>query len=165
MATSALVRAAERALPLIPNGVSAPLAEVLGTGAYLASPRARANVMENLRVIAPERASASLVRQVFVEQSRNYLEVFHVPHIAPDRLLASIEHRGWEHFLAAEAQGKGVVVASAPLGPISVVGQMLNPHGSEVLLPLEAAHPAFPRAANRAPRRMAFQLVPPAPPP
>ena len=160
MATSALVRAAERALPLIPNGVSAPLAEVLGTGAYLASPRARANVMENLRVIAPERASAGLVRQVFVEQSRNYLEVFHVPHIAPDRLLASIEHRGWEHFLAAEAQGRGVVVASAHLGPISVVGQMLNAHGYEVVLPVEAEHSDFQRAVNRARRGMGLQLVP-----
>jgi lauroyl/myristoyl acyltransferase len=159
MTSGALVRAAERALPLIPGGMSAPLAEILGTGAYLASPRARANVLANLRVIAPDRARGGLVRRVFVEQSRNYLEVFRVPRIAPERLLASIEHRGWEHFLAAQAQGKGVVVASAHLGPISVVGQMLNAHGYDVVLPVEAEHSDFQRAVNRARRGMGLQLV------
>ena len=160
MATGALVRAAERALPLIPSGVSAPLAEILGTAAYLASPHARANVLANLKVIAPERANGGLVRRVFVEQSRNYLEVFRVPHIAPDRLLASIEHRGWDNFLAAQARGNGVVVASAHLGPISVVGQMLNAHGYEVVLPVEAERSDFQRAVNRARRGMGLQLVP-----
>ena len=100
MTTSgALVWAAERALPLIPGGMSAPLAEIFGSAAYVASPRARANVLANLQVIAPDRANAGLVRRVFIEQSRNYFEVFHVPHIPPQRLLASIEHRGWDHFL------------------------------------------------------------------
>jgi len=158
--SAVLVRAAERALPLIPGGLGAPIASVLGTAAYLASPRARANVLANLRVIAPERANPGLVRRVFVEQSRNYLEVFHVPRMSPRRLIASIEHRGWENFLAAQAQGKGVVVASAHLGPISVVGQMLNAHGYEVVLPIEAEHSEFQRAVNRARRGMGLQLVP-----
>jgi len=157
--TSALVRAAERALPLLPNGLGAPIAEVLGTAAYLSSRHARANVLANLRVIAPERASAALARRVFIEQARNYLEVFRVPHIAPKRLLAQIEHRGFEHFVAAEARGRGVVVASAHLGPISVVGQMLNAHGYDVVLPVEAEHSDFQRAVNRARRGMGLRLV------
>ena len=95
LTSGAPVRAAERALPLIPGGLSAPLAELLGTAAYAVSPHGRADVLANLRVIAPDRAGTGLVRRVFVEQARNYLEVFHVPHLAPERLLASIEHRGW----------------------------------------------------------------------
>jgi KDO2-lipid IV(A) lauroyltransferase len=159
VSSSALVRAAEVALPLIPGGMSAPLAEMLGSAAYLASPRARANVLANLRVIAPEQANAGLVRRVFIEQARNYLEVFHVPRTAPQRLIDAIEHRGWEHFLAAEKLGRGVVVASAHLGPISVVGQMLNAHGYAVVLPIETEHSDFQRAVNRARRGMGLQLV------
>lgn len=160
LTSDALVRAAERALPHIPGGLSAPIAEVLGTAALLASSRARANVRANLEVIAPERAGAGLVRRVFVEQARNYLEVFHVPRLAPRELLASIEHRGWENFLEAQGRGKGVVVASAHLGPISVVGQMLSAHGYDVVLPVEAEHSEFQRAVNRARRGMGMQLVP-----
>jgi KDO2-lipid IV(A) lauroyltransferase len=155
-----LVRAAERALPLVPGGLNAPLAEILGSAAYVASPRARAAVLANLRVIAPERANASLARRVFVEQSRNYLELFHLPRSSPERLLASIDKRGWEHVLAAIALGKGVIVASAHLGPISVVGQILVAHGYDVVLPIEAERSDFQRAVNRMRRTMGLQLVP-----
>ena len=156
----ALAGAAERAVPLLPRGLAAPLAEVLGTAAWAAAPTRRGAVLANLRVIAPERAKAASVRRVFVEQSRNYLEIFQIPGTRPDRLIASIEHRGFDHFLRAHELGKGVVVASAHLGPISLVGQIIVAHGYETVLPIEAEHSELGRAINRARAAMGLQLVP-----
>jgi KDO2-lipid IV(A) lauroyltransferase len=157
--SGALVRAAERALPLVPTGLGTPIAEVMGTAAWAAAPGARAAVLANLRIIAPERAHQSSVRRVFVEQSRNYLEIFQIPRIAPERLIASIEHRGWDNFVRAHERGMGVVVASAHLGPISLVGQILVAHGYETVLPIETEHSDVQRAVNRARAGMGLQLV------
>ena len=160
MVSGALVRAAERALPLVPGGLGRPIAEIMGTAAWAATPGARAAVLANLRIIAPERAHQSSVRRVFVEQSRNYLEIFQIPRTAPAQLIASIEHRGWDNFIRAHERGMGVVVASAHLGPISLVGQILVAHGYETVLPIETEHSDVQRAVNRARAGMGLQLVP-----
>ncbi len=131
----------------------------MGTATWLAAPSARAAVLANLRVVAPEQATAASVRQVFVEQSRNYLEIFQLPGTRAERLIASIEHRGFEHFLRAHEQGKGVVVASAHLGPISLVGQILVAHGYATVLPVETEHSELGRAINRARAAMGMELV------
>ena len=142
------------------GAVTPSLAEVIGTAAWAAAPLGRAAVRANLVVIAPERANAATVRHVFVEQTRNYLEIFQIPRIAPATLIASIEHRGWENFLNAYALGKGVIMASAHLGPVSLVGQMVVAHGYEVVLPVETTRSGFQRAVNRARGSMGLQLVP-----
>jgi len=156
---SAVLRAAELALPRVPDGAAVPLAETAGTVAYLARPHARRAVRANLRVVVPDRADG-LVRRVFVEQARNYLEVFRIPRMAPDALLARIRVTGWEHLERASAEGRGVIVASAHLGPISLVGQMLVARGYATVLPVEEERSEFQRAVNRARRAMGLQLVP-----
>lgn len=159
MAAGALLRAAERMLPRVPEVVAIPTSEVVGTLACIASPAARRAVRANLRVIAPEPADA-LVRRVFVEQARNYFEVFRIPRTSPDDLLARIRVTGWEHLERAHAGGRGVIVASAHLGPISLVGQMLVARGYQTVLPVETEHTEFQRAVNRARRSLGLQLVP-----
>ncbi len=81
MLTGALARAAERALPLMPRALIGPFAEVVGTLVYLAAPGARRSVRANLAVIAPERNGSA--RRVFVEQTRNYVEIFSIPRTDP----------------------------------------------------------------------------------
>ena len=153
-------RAPSALLGAVPNGLSLPIAEIVGTLAYAATPRAREAVLANLRVIAPDRANGATARRVFVEQTRNYIEVFRVPRMSKAQLLASVDMFGWDHYLAAEARGKGLIVASAHLGPISVVGQILSAHGYRVVLPVETERGAFARALNRARRSMGLELVP-----
>ncbi len=155
-----LSRVAERTLPSVPSALAAPLAEVAGTLAYLAAPVARRAVRANVGVVAPESGGReALVRRVFVEQTRNYVELFGIPRMDPKRLLAELRTDGWEHFLRAYAKGKGVIVASAHLGPISIVGQMLNAHGYPVVLPAEPERTEFDRAVNRARRSAGLQIV------
>ena len=160
MLTASLVHAAERALPALPASLAPPVAEIIGTFAYAASAGTRDAVRANLAVIAPERANGATVRRVFVEQARNYLEVFKVPRIPRSRLRELVKKTGWEHFVAAAAQGRGVIVASAHLGPISVVGQVLVAYDYPVVLPIEVERSEFQRAVNRARRGMGLQLVP-----
>lgn len=142
------------------DALTPPLAEIIGTAAWAAAPASRSAVRANLAVIAPERANAATVRRVFIEQTRNYLEILQIPRLAPDRLIASIEHRGWENFVNAYALGKGAILASAHLGPVSLVGQVLVAHGYEVVLPVESTNSRFQQAVNRARGSMGLHLVP-----
>ena len=159
MLTRALSRAAERALPKLPSALVGPFAEVIGTLAFLAAPGARRAVRANLAVVAPERNGDALIRRVFVEQSRNYVEIFSIPRLDPKELLARMRVDGWEHVARAYERGKGVIVASAHLGPVSVVGQMLLAHGFHVALPVETERSEFQRAVNRARGGAGLQLI------
>lgn len=157
MLTGALSRTAEHALPLLPGILVGPFAEVFGTLAYLASPAARRNVRANLAVIAPDRRTSA--RRVFVEQTRNYVELFSIPHIKPERLIATLRVEGWEHVAHAYEQGKGVILASAHLGSVSFVGQLVLAHGLPVALPVEVDTSEFQRSVNRARGGAGLQLI------
>jgi phosphatidylinositol dimannoside acyltransferase len=157
--SAALARTASLTLTAMPGGLTAPLGEVIGTLAWAMSPVTRENVLANLRIIAPERANASTARKVFVGQSRNYLDIFQLPKLEPNKLIAAIDHRGWDNFLRAHAQGRGVIIASAHLGPIPVVGQMLCSHGYEVVLTIETERSELQRAINRKRASMGLQFA------
>lgn len=137
-----------------------PFAEVVGTLAYLAAPGARRAVRANLAVVAPERNATDLVRRVFVEQTRNYVEIFSIPRLDPNKLLAELRIDGWEHVARAYEQGKGVILASAHLGPVSFVGQMVIANGYPVALPVEIETSDFQRSVNRARAGAGLQLIP-----
>jgi len=157
--SAAAVHAAERVLPEIPSALVMPIAQIMGTLAFVAGSSARDAVRANLEVIAPDRASAALTRHIFAEQSRNYLDIFRLTRIDPATLRESIEKRGWDTFTRAHEQGRGVIVASAHLGPISLVGQVLVAHGYETVLPVETERSEAQRAVNRARAAMGLQLV------
>jgi lauroyl/myristoyl acyltransferase len=159
MLLGALSRAAERALPLMPEGVIGPFAEVVGTLAFLATPSARRAVRGNLSVVAPGRSGNGHARRVFVEQARNYVEIFSIPTTDPKKLLAEVRADGWEHVAHAYEQGRGVILASAHLGPVSFVGQIVLAHGYPVALPVEVATSEFQRSVNRARGGAGLQLI------
>lgn len=155
----AVVHAGERLLPAIPGALVWPIAQGLGSIAYVASPRTRDAVRGNLAVVAPGREGPAMVRHIFAEQARNYLDIFRLVRMDQASLRAGVEKRGWERFTEAHAEGKGVIVASAHLGPISVVGQILVAHGFDTVLPIEVEHSEVQRAVNRARATMGLQLV------
>jgi lauroyl/myristoyl acyltransferase len=157
----ALARAAERVLPALPPAWHGPVAEAAGSLAYALAPGARRAVRANLAVVAAERADlATLPRRVFVSQVRGYLEVFHIPRLDTERLIASVSMDGWERFVRAHALGKGVIFASAHLGPIALVGQILLARGYPLTLPIEPAQSPIMRAVNRARGAQGLHLVP-----
>src|SRR3984893_16338829 len=117
-ASRALAGAAEWALPRVPPAWQGPISEIVGTIAYLAAPRARDAVRANLAIIAPERSLSS--RRVFVNQVRQYLEVFQIPRLDRARFDAIVRVEGWDNFLCAQRRGKGVIFGSAHLGPVAL---------------------------------------------
>ena len=159
MVAPAIVHAGERLLPRVPGALVWPIAQALGSIAYAASPGSREAVRANLAVVAPGREGPAMVRHIFTEQSRNYLDIFRLLRMDRASLRAGVEKRGWERFTEAHAEGKGVIVASAHLGPISVVGQILVAHGFDTVLPIEVERSEMQRAVNRARATMGLQLV------
>jgi lauroyl/myristoyl acyltransferase len=143
----------------MPRALIGPFAEIVGTLVYLAAPGARRAVRANLAVVAPERNGRGLVRRIFVEQTRNYVEIFSIPRQDPQKLLAAVRTQGWEHVARAYERGKGVILASAHLGPVSVVGQMVLAQGYPVALPIEAERSEFQRAVNRARSGAGLHLI------
>lgn len=154
---------AERTLPHLPAGLDRPIAVAIGGIAYRLSAGARANVRENLSIVAPERmrlaSGERLVRATFVEQVRHYLELFRIARWDHERIRRSVELSGWEHVVGAYERGKGVVFASAHIGPISVCGQVFVAYGYLVTLPVEKETGEMSRVINRLRRRMGLTLV------
>jgi KDO2-lipid IV(A) lauroyltransferase len=147
---AALSRAAERAVPMVPGALDAPLSAVVGTAAYLAQPRARAAVAANLAAIRAATGGARAdARRVFVWQVRNYVETFRLARLGRDQLLSMIEVEGWSNLLAASARGAGVILASAHLGPVVLCGQILAARGLDVSVLVEPKSGEFGRVIDR----------------
>ncbi|MBI3522527.1 MAG: hypothetical protein HY071_05420 [Chloroflexi bacterium] len=160
MLAKLLVRAVERLVPWLPRAVDVPISIVAGTIAYLLSPGARRAVRRNLEVVVPERTDRdALVRRAFVAQVRHYLGIFRIARLTTEEVRRTIEVRGWEHFANAYATGKGVVMASAHLGPVSVCGQVFISRGVGVTMPIEKETSEVSRAVNRARRAMGLRFV------
>ncbi|TMG51831.1 MAG: lysophospholipid acyltransferase family protein [Chloroflexi bacterium] len=157
-AARALATAALQVLPRVPPAWQGPISEVVGTIAYLAAARSRAAVRANLAVISPERSLSA--RRVFVNQVRQYLEVFQIPRLDRARFDAVVRVEGWDNFLCAQRLGKGVIFGSAHLGPIALVGQVLITRGFTLTLPAEKTDSEFMRAVNRARQAQGLVLVP-----
>ena len=157
-AARALAQAAEWALPRVPPSWQGPISEVVGTVAYLAAPRARNAVRANLMIIAPTRSLSA--RRVFVNQVRQYLEVFHIPRLDRARFDEIVRVEGWDHFVCAHRLGKGVIFGSAHLGPVALVGQILITRGYTLTLPAEKTDSEFMHAVNRARQAQGMVLVP-----
>ena len=157
-ATRALARAAERALPRVPPAWQGLLSEVVGTLAYLSAPRQRSAVRANLATIAPGRHLSA--RRVFVNQVRQYLEVFQIPRLDRARFDEIVRVDGWDNFLCAHRLGKGVMFGSAHLGPVALVGQVLMTRGFTLVLPAEKTDSELMRAVNRARQAQGLVLVP-----
>jgi len=157
-AARALARAAEWTLPRVPPGWQGPISEVVGTLAYLGAPRQRAAVRANLATIAPGRPLSA--RRVFVNQVRQYLEVFQIPRLDRARFDEIVRVEGWDHFLCAQRLGKGVIFGSAHLGPVALVGQFLMTRGFTLTLPAEKTDSEFLHAVNRARQAQGLVLIP-----
>jgi lauroyl/myristoyl acyltransferase len=158
----AAARLAEGTLPHLPSSLDLPIAILGGRLAYRASAGARDAVRENLAIVAPAMSDDDrerLVRRAFVEQVRNYIEIFRLARMDRETVRRTITTSGWERFEAAVARGNGVILASGHIGPVSVCGQIIIARGYDVTLPIENETSEFTRAINRARTHMGLRIV------
>jgi phosphatidylinositol dimannoside acyltransferase len=151
-----LARAAETTIPALPDTWDAPLGEIVGTFAYLLSPRARRAVQGNLSVVC---GRPDVARRVFVAQVRHYMETFRILRLSRERLVGMVDVHGWSDLTDAVARGKGVLLSSAHLGPVVLTGQILAARGLQTTVLVEHKSDQLGRLIDRARSAMGMTTI------
>ena len=114
-----LVVAVARGLGRLPRGVARAAAGVLAFAVYWLAGRLRRVGKRNLELALPElsdRARKKILRGVFRSLGRQLVEFCRMARYTPENTRAWLRTEGLEHYLAAEARGKGVLVITGHLG-------------------------------------------------
>ncbi|MBI2847337.1 MAG: hypothetical protein HYX82_05595 [Chloroflexi bacterium] len=86
------------------------------------------------RALAPDASNKKLrstVLSAFRNSARNYFDLLRLSHLDPRSLNGNVTIHGEEHFREALGRGKGVILATAHLGNMDLVAQVLAPKSSE----------------------------------
>ncbi|HLP98013.1 MAG TPA: lysophospholipid acyltransferase family protein [Sideroxyarcus sp.] len=117
------------ALARLPLSVLHRIGSLLGWVTYFSSGRYAARLRENLGqagLAGPERE----LRHINIrEMGKGVMELPWVWRRPFERVVASVKHcHGWQHFEAAHAQGKGVIVLTPHIGCFEVIGLYIAAH-------------------------------------
>jgi KDO2-lipid IV(A) lauroyltransferase len=123
------------------RAVGEPVCRIAGNVWFATAPRARAAVRDNLRHILGREPSDDLIRQVFMHGALNYWDTLALSHLDRTQLRSLVRLDGVEHIDAALAKGKGVILAGAHLGSISLVGQIIPAFGYTMIGLVEPIRP------------------------
>jgi KDO2-lipid IV(A) lauroyltransferase len=107
-------------LRVTPMPLARALAAVGGTIAWAIQGDRRRTLEQNMSFLAGDRPVAEqrrLARRAFRNFARTAVDLFRLPSISPQELSALFDIRGLEHVDTALARGRGLVIATAHLGP------------------------------------------------
>lgn len=133
-------------VPRLPRKFVMTIGKMIALAAWLIAHKARKQAAANmLHVLGPEvrstragrRKLRRVVRGMFQNNVRNYLEMLYLPYMSPEEINRSMHIEGSEHLEAALALGKGVILFSAHCGPFDYIIQWLAIKGYEVTVPVE----------------------------
>lgn len=120
-------------------------AQVVGRLFYRLDGKGRANIRDNMHHVMGSEARAErieeVVRGVYGNMLRNYLDLFRIPRLTPAEFQRRVEVIGFEDGMAALAEGRGLIGGSAHLGNPDTVGQALAVKGYPILAVMEHVHP------------------------
>ena len=114
-----LVLAVARTLGWLPRGLSRLLVRILTWSCYLALGRLRRVGERNLQLALPQlscKARKKILRHVFRNLGWQLVEFCRLPRYTAENTRSWIRTEGLEHFLAAEAHRRGVLVLTGHLG-------------------------------------------------
>ena len=132
-------------LRVTPVPVARALAAAGGTLAWAVQGDRRRILLQNLEFTASERSPAErrqLARRTFRNLAVTAVDQFRLPIIAPAEVRSLFEIRGLEHVEAAQARGKGTVIATAHLGPYELAAACFAATGYSVYGMVEDLDPA-----------------------
>jgi phosphatidylinositol dimannoside acyltransferase len=141
-----LFKLASVIIPRLPGPSIPIIADIIGFVAFLVATKARKLATSNathvlgndiLRTSLGRRRLRSTVIEMFQSNARNYLDLFTLQHIAPEKILDLIDVEGIEHLEQALALGKGVLLFSAHLGPFNYLAQWISIKGYNLIIPVE----------------------------
>jgi KDO2-lipid IV(A) lauroyltransferase len=114
-----VVTAVARTLGRLPRGLGRILVRVLTWSCYLGLPRLRRVGERNLELALPDLAPSErnrILRHVFRNLGWQLVEFCRMPRYTPENTKTWVRTEGLEHYLAAEARGKGVLILTGHLG-------------------------------------------------
>jgi KDO2-lipid IV(A) lauroyltransferase len=114
-----LVLAVAKTLGRIPRGLARVLSGLLGFGVYSGMSRLRGVGERNLALAMPELSSESrdeILRGVYRHLGWQLVEFCRMTRYTPENTTNWIRTEGLNHYLAAQARGKGVLIVTGHLG-------------------------------------------------
>ena len=114
-----LVVAVARSLGVLPRAVARRLAGILAFLVYWLAGRLRRVGTRNLELALPELPSKTreeILRDVYRSLGGQLVEFCRMTRYTPENTRAWLRTEGLEHYLAAQARGKGVLVTTGHLG-------------------------------------------------
>src|SRR5512136_2143039 len=136
---------AEHTISRLPRRIGYLIATLVGDIIYLVSPRIRGSITCNVRhVLGPEAnesAIRSVVRGVFRNASKNYLDLIRIPRMKPEEIKRQVIPHGAHYLADALASGKGVMLVTAHFGSFDIAVQLLAVHSVRTTILVEALEP------------------------
>lgn len=141
-----LFKFASIVIPRLPRWFVSVLVDVIGMMAFLVATKARKQATMNIihvlgndvvETSAGRRRLRRTVLRMFQTNVRNYMDLFILPYIPPEKILNSMDIEGVEHLEKALALGKGVILFSAHLGPFNYLAQWISIKGYHLTIPVE----------------------------
>ncbi len=114
-----LVRAVARCLGRMPRGMARGLAGCLAFAVYWCFGRLRRVGMRNLELALPElspQARGKILRRVYIHLGWQLVEFCRMTRYTAENTRDWMRTEGLEHYLAARARGKGVLIITGHLG-------------------------------------------------
>ena len=112
---------------------------------YLFSPRLRRILTSNFsHVLGPEADEAqvrALVRQASVNICKSHYDLFRVSRLSVDEIHELTRVEGLDNLEHAMARGKGVILVTAHMGNIDVLGQLPMGYGLTLTAPVQHIQP------------------------
>jgi phosphatidylinositol dimannoside acyltransferase len=139
LATLTAASAAAGTLPR--EALAEPICRVAGALWFLSSTGVRAAVADNLRHVLNRQPTRREIVGVFHHGALNYWDTFAMPHWSQRRVLELVDLHGAEHIDAARTAGRGVICATAHLGSVAFVGQVLPALGYPMVGLIEPLEP------------------------
>jgi KDO2-lipid IV(A) lauroyltransferase len=149
---------------IIPRPWRYLIGTVVGDAVFLLWASKRKIALQNMATVLGGRPSDPKVRRIALKSMRNYckylVEFLELPILHPtDQVITSMKIHGLEHFEAALARGKGVILASAHLGTIEVGGLRLS-HFTDFHAVYDTFRPAYlDRLIQNKRREKGIQLI------
>jgi len=145
LAPTLLYKTGARLASAVPERTALAAARVIGTAAWAAMPERRAIVARHMsRATAGGLSSADAsraARAAFGSYARYWVESLRLPRTTPAEVDAHFSIEGTEHMRAAQAEGRGAVLALPHLGGWDVGGSWLARQGFLVSAVVESLEP------------------------
>ncbi|MBK5274999.1 MAG: lysophospholipid acyltransferase family protein [Desulfuromonadales bacterium] len=114
-------------LSFIPRGLVTRAGQLTGMGMFILLPKRRSVAVDNIRQALPHMQLSpdwncplatpeEIARETFINMGKSLVETCRLYHCKGEDLIDSIEIRGWEHYEAARARGKGLIFLTGHCG-------------------------------------------------